>query len=271
MFTLSLSPIAFSIFGCSVYWYGILYSFAIFSAWRISAWLLKKLRNNNIKVPTKEEFDKFMLFAILSILIGARIGHVLFFEFEYYINNPLEILMIRNGGLSFHGAFIGLCICLYLYAKRTSFSWKIMADILCFSAAIGLGIGRIANFINQELYGKISVSECSVIFAFVDYMPRYPTQLFESFFEGFLNFWIMFITLRLKGVNIVGKGKLSAAFCIIYSSSRFIIEFFKEVETYSYFNFIALTIGQILCFALFIFGIFMLRLKDENSIRGLDD
>ena len=265
MFSLSISPIAFTIFGLPIYWYGIIYAFAIFLSWSISVWVLKKMRNNKKQVPTKEEFDRFMFYLILWVLIGARLGHILFFDLEYYIEHPAEIFMLRNGGLSFHGGTIGLAAYIFIYHRKTKYSWKMMSDILCFSAALGLGIGRIANFINQELYGKISTASNSVIFSFVDHMPRYPTQLYESFFEGFLNFWIMFVFFRIKGVNIIGTGKLTSIFCIVYSSSRFFIEFFKEVETYTYFNLITLTVGQILCLMLLLFGVAVLYLRDTKQ------
>ncbi|GHT89431.1 prolipoprotein diacylglyceryl transferase [Alphaproteobacteria bacterium] len=268
MFVLSVSPIAFSLFGLHVYWYGILYSVAIFASWFVATFVLKKLRINGVLVPTKEEFDRFMLFSIVYVLIGARLGHVLFFDFEYYCCNPFEILMIRNGGLSFHGAVLALSVYVYSFQKRCNFSWKIMTDILSFSAALGLGIGRIANFINQELYGKVTGSENAVIFSFIDSLPRYPTQLFESFFEGFLNFWLLFIVFRIKGAMIIGTGKLTALFCIIYSSARFAIEFLKEVETHTYFDKFSLTTGQILSIALLLFGLLVLQLKDEKIVNN---
>ncbi|MDR0744421.1 MAG: prolipoprotein diacylglyceryl transferase [Holosporales bacterium] len=264
MFILSMSPVAFRLFGFPIFWYGILYALAILCSWAIASWTLRKLKINSIPIPSKEEFDKFMINAVLAMLIGARFGHVLFFDFEYYIKNPIEIIMVRNGGLSFHGAFLGLGILLYWYHKNTAFSFKMMTDILCLAGSFGLGIGRIANFINQELYGKVSASDYSVIFTLVDFLPRYPTQLFESFFEGFFNFWILFIIFRIKGIAIIGTGKLSAIFCIIYSSTRFIIEFYKEVESYTYFNFITLTVGQILCIVLLICGIFVLYFNDKG-------
>ena len=265
MFIWQASPVAFSISGWNIYWYGIIYASSLFASWMVATWVLRKLRYNKINVPSKEDFDSFMFWAIISILVGARLGHVIFFELEYYLSNPIEILMLRNGGLSFHGSVIGLAIYTYFYNKRHNLSWKLMADVLCFASTLGIGIGRLANFMNQELYGKICTSDFAVIFKFVDEMPRYPTQIFESFFEGFLNFWIMFIVFRLKGVKIMGTGAMTSIFCIVYSSSRFVIEFFKEVETYTYFNCITLTVGQILSITMFLFGIFVLYYKENNS------
>lgn len=266
MFIWSASPIAFSIGSLDVYWYGVIYANALFLSWCVATWTLRKLRFNNINVPTKESFDSFMFWAIVSIIVGARLGHVLFFDLEYFLTHPLEIFMLRNGGLSFHGSVMGLAIYSYFYIKKQNFSWKLFADVLCLAGALGVGIGRFANFMNQELYGQITTGTMGIIFSFVDNMPRYPTQIFEAFFEGLLNFWILFIIFRLNGVKIMGSGIITAIFCIIYSSARFIIEFYKEVETYTYFNTITLTVGQILSIALFLFGIFVLYFKENDKL-----
>ncbi|MDR2666854.1 MAG: prolipoprotein diacylglyceryl transferase [Holosporales bacterium] len=270
MFIWSTSPIAFTIGTLNIYWYGIIYATALISSWAIATWLLRILRDNKIVVPSKEEFDSFVFCAIISIIVGARIGHVLFFDFEYYLSHPSEIVMIRNGGLSFHGAIIGLAIYSYRFVRKVHMPWKLLIDILSIAGAFGVGVGRIANFMNQELYGKISTSEMSVVFSYVDHMPRYPTQLFESFFEGFLNFWLLFIVFKFKGIKVVGSGVITSLFCIMYSSSRFVIEFFKEVETYTYFKYVTLTVGQTLSIPLFIFGIFVLYFKLNNDISSTD-
>ena len=265
MFVWSASPVDFSIGFLNVYWYGILYALSLASAWLVSSWVLRKLRTNSFNVPTTEQFDSFMFWAIVSVIAGARLGHALFFDLEFYINNPFELLMIRNGGLSFHGGFIGLAIYTMCFIRKHQFSWKVLADTLSLSAALGLGIGRIANFMNQELYGKIAAIDMAVIFPYVDHMPRYPTQLWESFFEGFLNFWLLFVIFRFKGTDIIGKGILTSIFCVFYSSARFFIEFYKEVEAYTYFNCITLTVGQVLSIAMFVFGIFVLYLNENKS------
>lgn len=260
----SVSPIAFKLGSMPVYWYGIIYAIALFSSWAVATWILRKLRSNAVKVPTKEEFDSFMFWAIVLIIIGARLGHVLFFDLEYYLKHPLEVFMIRNGGLAFHGSVIALIFYILFYVKRHNLSWEVLADVLAISGALGIGIGRFANFFNQELYGQVTSSDLGIIFSFVDNFPRYPTQIFESFFEGFFNFWLLFVAFRLKGVKFIGTGIPTAIFCFIYSSARFVIEFYKDVETYTYFNLISLTVGQILSIALFLFGFSVLYLKEKD-------
>lgn len=265
MFIWSASPIAFSVGSFNVYWYGVIYALALFISWAVATWVLRKLRNNGINVPSKEEFDSFMFWGIVSVIIGARLGHVLFFDFEYYLQNPIQILLIRNGGLSFHGAIIGLSLYTYTFVKKHNISWKLMADVLSFSGALGVGIGRFANFMNQELYGKVTGSDMGIIFSLVDKLPRYPTQILEAFFEGLLVFWLLFIIFRIAGVKIMGTGKITAVFCIAYSSARFVIELYKDVEVFNYFNIINLTVGQVLSIAFFLFGLFVFWLSEKSN------
>ncbi|MDR1365166.1 MAG: prolipoprotein diacylglyceryl transferase [Holosporales bacterium] len=255
----SASNIAFSVGQFHIYWYGVIYAAAILASWLVATYALRRLRDNGIPVPSKEEFDGFMFWAIVTIVVGARLGHVLFFEFEHYIKYPSEIFMLRNGGLSFHGAVIALGIYIYRFVKKSGISWWLLSDVMCLAGALGVGIGRLANFMNQELYGKVTSAKCSVVFSMVDHMPRYPTQLFESFFEGLLNFWILLIVFRLRGTSILGSGKLTMVFCTVYSSARFVIEFYKEVEMYNYFNVVFLSVGQALSIGLFLFGILALK------------
>ena len=261
MFVWSFSPVAFYIGSLPVYWYGVIYASALFLSWCVATWTLRRLRANNISVPTKEEFDSFMFWGIVSIIAGARLGHVLFYDMEYFIEHPLEVFMLRNGGLAFHGSVVALAIYSYIFVKRRKLSWLILADVLALAGALGVGIGRFANFVNQELYGKITGSDIGVIFSLVDQMPRYPTQIMEAFFEGLLNFWLLFIIFRLRGIRIVGTGVITSIFCIIYSSSRFVIEFFKDVEAHTYFGTVTLTTGQVLSIALFLFGLFVLYFR----------
>jgi phosphatidylglycerol:prolipoprotein diacylglycerol transferase len=262
----SVDPVAMQVCGIQVYWYGVIYGFSLATAWSVVTAIFRGLRTAGVaQIPSKELFDQFMLYAIIYMLIGARLGHVLFFEFEYYFANPMEILMIRNGGLSFHGGAIALVMHTYAFNRRHGLSWRVMVDVLCLGSALGLGLGRLANFFNQELYGKICASDIAVIFPLVDRFPRYPTQLFEALFEGFVNFWILMIIYRVCGARIIGTCTMASVFAIIYSSSRFVIEFYKDVEVCTYFNCVSLTIGQTLSLALFAFGVFLWQHCRKNE------
>ena len=268
MFFLDIFPIAFRMGNLSIYWYGIIYAFSIFFVWMFSGYILKTMKKSDLNVPEIQLFDKFIFTGIISCIVGARVGHVLFYELSYYIENPLEIFMLRNGGLSFHGGVIGLCFAAYFFKKKYGISIKLLADILSFSGSFGIFIGRIANFINQELYGVVTNVKHAVIFSFVDNFPRHPTQIYESLFEGLFSFWVMLMVWKIKGPKSVGTGIFAFLFMIIYSISRFIIEYFKDVEVYTYFDFISLTMGQILSIFLFFFSFFILRyVEGDEKIR----
>lgn len=202
-----------------------------------------------------------MFNCIIACVIGARLGHILFFELEYYLRHPLEIVMLRNGGMSFHGAIAGLFIASYQFARKYNYSLKTIADILSFSGAIGIFLGRIANFINQELYGVPTSVNWAVIFNYVDPLPRHPTQLYEAFSEGLFSFWIMLILWLIKGGKTVGTGIYALIFLSVYSVSRFFIEFFKNVEVITYFNIIKLTTGQVLSIVLLLATILIFKPK----------
>jgi phosphatidylglycerol:prolipoprotein diacylglycerol transferase len=266
MFLLDISPVAFTFGQIPVYWYGIIYALSIFASWKFACYIIK----NSDYTPSKPEFEKFIFGGIIACIIGARLGHVLFFEFEYYISHPLEIIMIRNGGLSFHGGIIGIFVVSYNFCKKKGYNFKILADILSFSGAIGVSLGRIANFINQELYGTVTGVEWAVIFSRVDNMPRHPSQLYESLFEGLFSFWIMLIFWKTRGPKSIGSGLYAFIFMLIYSSSRYIVEFFKDVEVLTFFGTFSFTVGQILSIILFISAFFIINFcgskgKDYNS------
>ena len=251
MGTVDIDPVAFSIGSLKIYWYGVLFALSIVIAWTFINIFVKKTSELGYSTITLNQLDKFMLGAIVVTVISARIGHVLFFELDYYLHNPLEIVMLRNGGLSFHGGLIGMIIYTWIYCSKHSIPKLFLADTLCFATSGALITGRLANFVNQELVGKVWASEFGVVFKAVDDLPRYPTQLYEAMTEGLLTFMILSLTLKLKGWKSVGTGIYTSLFCIVYSSSRFIIEFFKDTDIAC----MSLTVGQILCLFMFCLGL----------------
>ena len=263
MFSLSESTVAFSIGNFNIYWYGILFAFSLLIGWYISNNIVKRLNILGYSKLTLNEFDSFLFFGLIIVIVFSRLGHVLFYEFQYYKNNPIEIFMIRNGGLAFHGGLIGLILYVYIYCKRKNISWLLLGDILSISAAAGLITGRLANFFNQELVGKVWASEYGVVFPLVDTFPRYPTQLYEALTEGLLAFLIQIIYLNRNGWISFGTGKYSVIFGIIYSTSRFIIEFYKDVEKIFITENLLLTVGQILCILMFILSLLLYSIGNK--------
>ena len=187
-------------------------------------------------------------------------GYVIFYNFEYYINNPLEILMIWTGGMSFHGGVLGVIISTYLFCKKNKLSTFYFLDIISLSAPIGIFLGRIANFINSELYGTRTDFFLAVIFEKVDTVSRHPSQLYEAFFEGI----ILFILLNFIYKKYINHkpGVLSDLFLIFYSVFRFIIEFTREPDAHLGLVFMELSQGQVMSILFFVVGLIVLKIKN---------
>jgi len=182
------------------------------------------------------------------------LGYIIFYNFGFYYNNPLEMFKVWNGGMSFHGAVIGIIIFTLAFSKFRNKNFFDLIDIICLVSPIGIFFGRIANFVNGELYGKITNSNFGVIFPRAGELPRHPSQIYEAFFEGLVLFFILNYFFYNKGFNKY-TGSISGLFLIFYSLFRIIIEFFREPDSQLGYIFNYLTMGQLLSFPLFIIGI----------------
>ena len=178
MFINNFDPVAFEIFSLEIRWYSLSYIIGISIGW----FLCKKIFISDLDL--KEKFDDYVTYLIVSIIIGGRLGYVLFYNPEYYLNNLTDTLKIWQGGMSFHGGLIGVIIASVLYAKKNNQSVFIFTDLISLVAPIGIFFGRIANFINSELYGFETNIPWAVQFIQVDNLYRHPSQLYEAFFEG---------------------------------------------------------------------------------------
>jgi phosphatidylglycerol:prolipoprotein diacylglycerol transferase len=194
---------------------------------------------------------------MIGIIIGGRLGYVIFYNPDYYLNNLLEIFKLWNGGMSFHGGFIGVVFAVIYSSRISKTAILILADLIAIVAPIGIFFGRLANFINGELYGRITNHSFGMIFPNAGNSPRHPSQLYEAFFEGFLLFIIML--LFIKFTNILNKkGLITALFLSCYGSFRFMIEFFREPDAnigLLYFNF---SMGQLLSLPMIIVGLYFI-------------
>ena len=220
MFTNNFDPVAFSIFSLEFRWYSLAYIAGILIGW---VYCKKKLIKDQ---KILDLFDDFITYAILGIIVGGRIGYVLFYNFEYFFNNPIEILFVWNGGMSFHGGLIGVIIASNLFSKLNKVNTFIFLDLVSLSAPIGIFFGRIANFINSELYGTPTEVPWSVKFIAVDDINRHPSQLYEAFLEGIVLFFMLQFILKK---NFAKKtGQISCLFLVLYSFFRIITEFFSD-------------------------------------------
>ena len=257
MFINNFDPVAFEVFSLEIRWYSLAYIFGIVLGW---IYCKKKLIKDPIVLDL---FDDFITYLIIGIILGGRIGYALFYNLSYYINNPLEILMVWNGGMSFHGGLIGVILSCAVFGKKHKINSFIFLDLVALSAPIGIFFGRIANFINSELYGRATDLPWGVQFVLIDNIKRHPSQIYEAFFEGIILFFILNYLFRRK--YIATPGKLSALFLIFYSLFRYSLEFFRVPDPQIGFLFLNSTLGQIISLLFFVIGVLLFYLKKNEN------
>ena len=223
MFINNFDPIAFQVFSLEIRWYSLAYIFGLIFGWMYC----KKILIEDQKI--KNLFDDYIVYLILGIIIGGRLGYVFIYNPFYFLQNFHEIPMLWNGGMSFHGGLIGVIFATILYCKKNDQEVFYFLDLVCAASPIGIFFGRIANFINSELYGRETDIFWSVKFVLVDNINRHPSQIYEAIFEGI----ILFLIINIFYKKLFHKtGIISSLFVILYSIFRFIIEFTREPDTH---------------------------------------
>ena len=213
MYTHNLDPVLIDFGFIVIRWYSLAYIFGIVIGWWFGKKIIRHIiRNTNIKFRL-DDFDDLISYLIVSIIIGGRMGYVIFYNFQYYITNPTEIIKVWEGGMSFHGGLLGVIIGSYFFAKKRGVLTFFILDIIACVAPIGIFLGRIANFINSELVGKATNVTWSVIFPLVDKIPRHPSQLYEAILEGAILFFILNILIFKKKYKV---GMCSSLFLVYY-------------------------------------------------------
>jgi phosphatidylglycerol:prolipoprotein diacylglycerol transferase len=257
MFINNFDPVAFQIMSFEIRWYSLAYIFGIIIGWL----LCKKIFIKDTKI--NEKFDDYLTYSILGIIIGGRLGYILFYNFNYYLNNFFDIFKIWQGGMSFHGGLLGIIIASILFAKKNNQNPFIYMDLVSLVAPIGIFFGRLANFINSELYGTVSNVPWSVIFVKVDNLTRHPSQLYEAFLEGIILF-LLLIYFRKKNY-LLKPGTISGLFLIFYSIFRFFVEFYRVPDEHIGYLAFNLSTGQIVSVVFLIIGTIVFYLKNENK------
>ncbi|MDB9937164.1 prolipoprotein diacylglyceryl transferase [Candidatus Pelagibacter sp.] len=257
MFINNFDPVAFQILSFEIRWYSLAYIIGIILGW---IYCKKKLINNQHILSL---FDDFITYLIVGVILGGRLGYALFYNLKYYLENPFEILMVWNGGMSFHGGLIGVIIAAQLFSNKHKVNQFIFLDLVSLSAPIGIFFGRIANFINSELIGRATDLPWSVQFILIDDIKRHPSQLYEAFFEGV----ILFLLLRyfFKKNYLENAGKISALFLIFYSLFRFFTEFFRSPDPQIGYLILNLTLGQLISVLFLAVGILLFYLKNNEK------
>ncbi len=255
MFINNFDPVAFQFFSIEIRWYSLSYIIGIGLGWVIS-------RKFFIFDPViKDKFDDYITYVILGVILGGRMGYILFYNLNYYFDNPLDILKIWQGGMSFHGGLIGVILATVWFCKKNEQNLFSYLDIVSMVAPIGIFFGRIANFINSELYGYETNLPWSVKFIQIDDLLRHPSQLYEAIFEGIILF-IILIFFKSRGLLKI-PGIISSLFLIFYSIFRFILEFFRVPDEHLGYLFLNLSLGQIISFIFLLTGFYLLFIKYE--------
>ena len=256
MFINNFDPVAFQIISFEIRWYSLAYIFGIIIGWLLCKKIL--IKNTNIN----EKFDDYITYLIIGIILGGRLGYVFFYNFTFYLNNFFDIFKIWQGGMSFHGGLLGIIIASILFAKKNNQNPFLYMDLVSLVAPIGIFFGRLANFINSELYGKVGNVPWSVIFVKVDNLARHPSQLYEAFLEGIILF-LLLMYFRRKNY-LLRPGTISGLFLIFYSVFRFFVEFYRVPDEHIGYLAFNLSTGQIVSVVFLIIGTIVFYLKNEN-------
>ena len=257
MFINNFDPVAIQIFSIEIRWYSLAYIFGILIGWLYCKKILIKDKN------ISKLFDDLISYLIIGIILGGRLGYVIFYNIEYFLSNPIEILMIWHGGMSFHGGLLGVLASTIIYAKKHNVNKFIFLDLIAGSAPIGIFLGRIANFVNSELYGRETNILWSVIFTKIDNITRHPSQIYEALLEGVILFFILFFFIKKN--YLLKPGLISSLFLIFYSLFRFLVEFFRVPDEQVGLIYLNLTIGQIISLIFLSFGFYLFFIKKNEN------
>lgn len=249
-------PVAIHLGPLAIHWYGLMYLIAFMSV----LWLGKLRIRRNLALDQayslkESDLDDMLFYGALGVILGGRLGYVLFYQPGYYLSHPLEILALWQGGMSFHGGFLGVLAAMALFTRKTGKRWLAIMDFVAPLVPLGLGAGRIGNFINGELWGRPTDLPWGVVFQHADALPRHPSQLYEFGLEGIA----LFLILWLYSSKPRPVGAVSALFLIGYGSFRFLVEFTREPDSFLGVLALGMSMGQWLSLPMVLVGMWMYR------------
>lgn len=251
-------PVILSLGFLQIRWYSIAYILGFL----IGLYLIKYI-NKKFSSPLKNTIiDNFFVWSVISVIVGGRLGYVAFYQTIYTFNNPISIFYIWQGGMSFHGGLLGIIFSILIYSKHKQINFFQLSDLVSTVAPLGIFLGRIANFINVELYGRTTEFPFAIIYPNIDNMPRHPSQLYEAFFEGIVLFLILFLfcsrTFAKKkyGLN-------TSLFLFFYGLFRFFLEFLREPDAHLGLYYNLFTMGQLLSIPMILLGVILYIKKSQ--------
>ena len=244
-------PVAIAIGPLAIRWYGLMYLAGVFAAWRLGH---RRIATRGYPPIHRAQFDDILFFAILGVILGGRLGYVLFYKPAYYLFHPLEIPAIWQGGMSFHGGMLGVILAVAWVAYKHRRNWLEFTDFVAPLVPLGIAAGRLGNFINGELYGRATDLPWGMLFRGAEPVPRHPSQLYEMALEGLL----LFAVLWLYSARPRPRGAVSGLFLVGYGSARFICEFAREPDNFLGVLALGMTMGQWLSAPMILVGVAML-------------
>ncbi|MBI1301782.1 MAG: prolipoprotein diacylglyceryl transferase [Alphaproteobacteria bacterium] len=256
----NLDPIAFQIGPLVVRWYALAYLAGFLLGWK---YCLKQVPAHEGIRPNTDDIDDFLTWAVIGVILGGRLGYVMFYQPEYYIEEPGEILKVWKGGMSFHGGVLGVMLAMLFFAQKRSFNVFKLSDVICSAAPIGLFFGRIANFINGELYGRVTAMPWGVEFPNA-IGPRHPSQIYEALLEGV----VLFLILRIFARNPnTPTGVVTGLFLLGYGVFRALVELVREPDVQLGLLGGFISMGQILCVPMIVAGAVIVYLAKQKKLE----
>ena len=253
-----INPVAFSIGPLEVHWYGLMYLAGFLMALYLGRY---RIRNRPEMGWQYSDMDDLLFYGVLGVVLGGRLGYVLFYQPGFYLSHPWQILHVWQGGMSFHGGLLGVLIAMAVYAHKHNRKWLALMDFIAPLVPLGLGAGRLGNFINGELPGRVTDVPWAMIFPDTDNLPRHPSQLYEFALEGI----VLFIILWLYSSKPRAAGKVSALFLIGYGTARFLVEFTRAPDPFLGYLALGLTMGQWLSIPMILIGLIMFFTINSKS------
>jgi len=249
----AIDPVAVELGPIAIRWYALAYVAGILLAWRYMIVLAKRPPRR----VTVRDIEDFVVWATLGVILGGRLGYVLFYKPGYFLEHPGEIVAMWQGGMSFHGGLCGVVVASLAFAYARKINWLALGDLIAAAVPIGLFLGRLANFVNGELYGRTTTAAWGMVFPGAGALPRHPSQIYESLLEGLILFIILSL-LIYRGCALERPGLISGAFMTGYAIARSFVEFFREPDAHLGFLTIGATMGQILSIPLLVAGLYLI-------------
>ena len=248
-----IDPVLVSVGPFSIRWYALAYVAGILLAWRYMVWLAAR----NPDGPAPGAVDEFVVWATVGVVLGGRLGYVLFYKPGHFVDHPLAALAVWQGGMSFHGGLVGVVVALWVFARRRGLDWVALGDLVVCGVPIGLFLGRLANFVNGELYGRVTDSPLGMVFPHAGPLPRHPSQLYEAVLEGLALFAVLW-WFAVRGRGLAVRGRMAGLFLAGYGIARVVAETFRQPDAHLGFLVAGTTMGQWLSVPVFLAGLWLI-------------